>query len=133
MGLALIGLGAGIGRSTDRRAVSALRAAIDDGDPSGIGRLLSPSVSVVVDPGRPDRQGARVVSGVVDAVRVLLHGTTPTAGRVLTLRDVNGRPGLVLLRGDDAEAVIGVDVEDGAVSVLWVRLHPDYRRHGNTT
>lgn len=118
---------------THSKAVGVLQAAIISRDSSAISKLLSPSVRMVIDPGGHGRQSARVLVGVADAVRMLLHGTTPAPGRKLALREVNGQAGLILMRGDLAEATIGIDFDADRASIIWIRLHPDYQRHGNRT
>jgi len=120
-----------IARPSHYRAVREFRLAAESGDRDRLGALLDPGVAVVVDPGGPAHEGARVVEGLQDAITLLVHGLRSRGGLSVVERSVNGQAGLLVTRQGEPSALINVDFTGRRVSVVWVRLHPDLVRRGN--
>jgi RNA polymerase sigma-70 factor (ECF subfamily) len=117
-------------RPTHFTAVRRLRRAAESGDVERLESILDPDVSVVVDSGDEKNPTIRVVRGTRDAVALLVHGLSSHSGAVVE-RSVNGQAGLMLTRGGEPTAAITLDFTRRLVSMVWIRLHPEARRHWN--
>lgn len=121
-----------LARAAHYRAVRTLRVAAESGDAERLVSLLHPGVAVVVDSGEPGHPTNRVVGGVYDAITLLLHGMEAQPGLVIAERSVNGQAGLMLSRDGETTATVTVDFAGPLISLVWIRLHPETRRHWNT-
>ncbi len=108
-----------------RRAVARFHAAAASGDVMGLLDVLAPDVELVTDGGGLKKAALRPIQGV-DKVLRFLAAVVPqdvvTATEDVT---VNGRPGLLLLIGDEVDAVVSVEVTDGLVTRLFLVRNPD--------
>lgn len=105
-------------------------SALDGGDLDDLMALLAPDVTFLSDGG-----------GVVVAARRPLHGAQRVASLILRfaamrtpehgvdLRQVNGRPGLVISYRGTVEGVWSLDVVDGRIAAVHVVRNPDKLRY----
>ncbi|MDR6969765.1 hypothetical protein [Leifsonia shinshuensis] len=121
-----------LARPVRYRAVRALHVAAETKDRDRLRSLLTPNVSVVVDSGRGDPSGVRVVHGISDAAVMLELGFARKHGIQVTERSVNNQAGLIISRAGAPIASVAVDFTGRLVSVVWVRLDPVEQRHWNS-
>lgn len=110
----------------ERSAVSALAAAMSDGDLDGIRAVLHPEVELVIDVGPPG--GAPEGRGADAAARL---ATLASAATVTVSASVNGHPGVVLSREGVVVAVVTTESRGGLLEAVWVVCNPDKLRHWN--
>ncbi|TVL92098.1 RNA polymerase sigma factor SigJ [Streptomyces sp. SAJ15] len=124
-----------VDRGEHRRAVDAFLAAVMGGDLDGLLEILDPEVVYRADSGGKVKGAARlpVVGGekVARFALRLMRGFDPRT-MSLTVRDVNGAPGLLFR--DPAGGLAGVfaftlDGDDGRIVGIDVVLNPDKLRH----
>ena len=121
-----------LARPLHYRAVHRLHVAAETGDRERLRAMLAPTVSVVVDSGRGDASGVRVVQGIEDASVLLEHGFARPEGVLVDERSVNGQAGLIVSRAGAPIASVAVDFTGRRISMVWVRLDPVHRRHWNS-
>ncbi|WP_022901306.1 hypothetical protein [Humibacter albus] len=119
-----------IGSTPGRRRVHAFRLFCQSGDRTALAGMLAADVAVVVDSGGPFNPTVRVVRGVEDASVLLLHGLMHAPGIMISERQVNDQPGLVLESGDERVAAITIDFSKQLIAVVWIRLRPENLRRG---
>ncbi|HTF08797.1 MAG TPA: siderophore-interacting protein [Asanoa sp.] len=105
-------------------AVRGLAEACRLGDTAALRTALDADAIAVCDGGGlvPAAPGSiHGAADVADLVAVLLCGQP---GTELTIEAVNGRAGLALRRGGQANAVIAVKSTGARVAVLWIVLNP---------
>lgn len=98
------------------------------GDASRLAALLTQDVTVMGDAG-PDRPAPkRAITGITEVSRVVAGYLSATLARMPALRfaiaDLNGAPALVATDGDRLEAVLVLDVRDGAIAAFRGVQHP---------
>lgn len=121
-----------LARPNRYRAVRRFRVAAESGDPTQLAPLLAPGIAVVVDAGEDLTEPTiRVVTGLDDAVALLLHGMAVRPGLRVLERSVNGQAGLILARYDEVGAAMTLDFTGRLISVIWIRLRPENLRHWN--
>lgn len=121
-----------LARPNRYRAVRRFRLAAQSGDPTQLAPLLAPGIAVVVDAGENLTEPTiRVVTGLDDAVALLLHGMAAQSGLRVLERSVNGQAGLILTQYDQAGAAMTVDFTGRLINVIWIRLQPERLRHWN--
>ena len=121
-----------LARPVHYRAVRLLRVAAETGDRERLRAMLAPTVSVVVDSGRGDASGVRVIHGIEDASVLLEHGFAHVEDVSVDERSVNGQAGLIVSRAGAPIASVAVDFTGRWISMVWVRLDPVGRRHWNS-
>ncbi|MFH8369036.1 RNA polymerase sigma factor SigJ [Streptomyces sp. NPDC018031] len=123
-----------VDRAEHRRAVDAFLSAVVGGDIEGLMRVLDPRVVWLADSGGKVRGAARrpVVGqdNVARLTRALGRRYTPGRTR-LTVRDVNGAPGLVWVEPDGPRAgIIAFTLGDGGrITEIDVVVNPEKLRH----
>lgn len=113
-----------------RSAVQALRDAAQLGEPERLAAVFDRHVEMLIDGGGVVAADPRPFRGPDDVARKIcdvLHDD-PAA---ITVREVNGRSGLVLWRRGRVTAVVGIQVRRLHVTDLWVQLNPNKLRHWN--
>lgn len=115
------------------RDVRALHEAITDHDSDRLKALLSPTVTLVVDAGIPDRPTKQVVKGRSDTSTALISGMAPRPGGTVRVAPVNGQPGLILARDGRDTAVISLDFAGSFATLIWIRLNPAPVKRGHRT
>jgi RNA polymerase sigma-70 factor (ECF subfamily) len=113
--------------ATHRRTLEAFLAASAGGDLDALVRVLDPSVVYRADGGGLVRTALNVVSGP-DMVGRLVLGVLRRGGSDVTVsvRHVNGAPGLVFARGDALVGVVALDVTaQGRVAAIDVLMNPE--------
>ncbi len=113
--------------ATHRRALEAFLTASAGGDLEALVRVLDPSVVYRADGGGLVRAALNVVSGPDKVGRLVLGVLRRRDDAVtVTVRDVNGSPGLVFARGEALVAVVAMDVTAGGrVAAIDVLMNPE--------
>lgn len=98
------------------------------GDLEGLMAVLAPDVDVVSDAGGKAKAPRRVITGADKTARFLLGGTRDLGDLVeprFVLREINGRPGLVLLSKGEPDSVMGLEVRAGRIARVYVMRNPE--------
>ncbi|MEU0459115.1 RNA polymerase sigma-70 factor [Streptomyces sp. NPDC006129] len=104
-------------------------AAAADGDLEGLLALLAPDVRLVGDSGGKARAPLRVLE-TADKVGRFLAGAARKSLPDLSVRfvELNGGPAVLVLSGDEPDAVFQLDIADGRVQTVYVIRNPDKLR-----
>ena len=113
-------------RRDHARLTAALCDALGTGDACAVARVLGPVARVVVDPGRAGLRAGPALAADPAAHLVVVLG--PAEGLQLTVRSVNGAPGIVARRDGAATAVVVASGRPGAASTVWVVANPEKLR-----
>jgi RNA polymerase sigma-70 factor, ECF subfamily len=113
--------------ATHRRTLEAFLAASAGGDLQSLVQVLDPSVVYRADGGGLVRTALNVVSGPERVARLVLGVLRRTASDVgMSVRTVNGAPGLVFARGETLVGVVALDVTaEGRVAAIDVLMNPE--------
>ncbi|MFF7982803.1 hypothetical protein ACFZDK_27400 [Streptomyces sp. NPDC007901] len=93
--------------------------------------LLRPDVTAFFDGGGKVRAPSRPVHGSRQVAHSLLTLLARHPRASLTTHAVNGRTGLIARYDHQVAAVIGLDIADHHVVLVWVVLNPDKLRSWN--
>ncbi len=107
-------------------------AAAERGDTDALERLLASDVVMYGDGGGKAPARRTPIRGATEAARFLagLAGRAESDGWALTLVDVNGQPGaMVLDKSGSTIAVMSLDIADGEVHAVRAVVNPDKLRH----
>jgi RNA polymerase sigma factor (sigma-70 family) len=112
--------------AADRRpdVVRDFRRAWEAGDIGALVDLLDPGAVVVADGGGVVSSAVRPIEGAGRVARYLVELAARVPAMALVERTVNGRPGLVALRGGEPVAVAAVEVAGGRVARIWAVRNP---------
>jgi len=111
-------------RPSHHKVVHELKIAAQGRDSQGLTALLDPHVAVVVESDHADQSGVRMVTGIFDAIPLLIHGMATQRGLVVTEGTVSGQAGLFLRRPNETAAVT-VDFSGPLIAAVWIRLHQE--------
>ena len=108
-----------------QRIVSAFKQACDTGDMATLVGLLDPNVVLHADGGGKVRTALRPVFGPEKVARLFLGYLRKEPGVDIIERNVNGRPGLVLLVGGSTVGVLATELAENALSNIWLLMNPE--------
>ncbi|PWI14790.1 RNA polymerase subunit sigma [Streptomyces sp. Act143] len=100
-------------------------------DEEALTALLCADATAYFDGGGKVRAPDRPVHGGRAVARTLLTSVAGRPGTGVAAQSVNGRTGLVVRYGHQVAAVIGLDVADHRVALVWVTVNPDKLRSWN--
>ena len=104
-------------------------AAAATGDIQQLMEVLSPDVLLVTDGGGVKQAALRPIAGSDKVARWLGGVMVNAAGFTVEWRNVNGRPGVLLMIDGELDAYGTLLVEDGRVRALYLVRNPDKLRH----
>ncbi len=111
-------------------------AAVEDGDTDGLVRLLADDAVMYGDGGGKAPARRTPVRGGLESARLLTSFARRAGPGVwkLTLVDVNGQPGAVVLdQSGETVAVLSLDIVDRVVQTVRAVVNPDKLRHLSST
>ena len=109
------------------QAAERFMLAASTGDVQGLMDVLAPDVVLLSDGGGKVSAGLRPILGADKVARFLagltikLADANPTAEFAI----INGRPGALVYVGGDLDTVVTIDIEDGAISRVYMVRNPD--------
>ncbi|MFI6825547.1 hypothetical protein ACIBG5_00470 [Kribbella sp. NPDC050241] len=112
----------GVMESVVRRFAAACAAE----DQEAVREVLAADVVLVSDGGGRVLAPLRPIRGAIEAARIVV---TLMSAAVLSIEEINGRPGVVLRRGGRVEAVASLEVTGSVITRIWVVLNPDKLAH----
>ncbi|MFW6693050.1 RNA polymerase sigma factor SigJ [Streptomyces sp. MAR4 CNX-425] len=98
------------------------------GDLKGLMALLAADVDVVSDAGGKAKAPRRVIRGADKAARFLIGATKDLGDLVeprFVIREVNGRPGLLLTTKGEPDSVTALELRDGRIARIYIMRNPD--------
>ncbi|MFC9909644.1 RNA polymerase sigma-70 factor [Streptomyces sp. NPDC127197] len=104
-------------------------AAAADGDLEGLMSLLAPDVRLVGDSGGKAKAPLRVLQSADNVGRFLVGAARKGIAAVsFRFLELNGGPAVLVLSGDEPDAVFQLDVLDGRIHSVYVIRNPDKLR-----
>lgn len=110
--------------------VHEFRLAAERGEPAALAAVLDRRVEMLIDGGGVVPADPGPFRGPHD-VAVKICDVLRNDPATITEREVNGQPGLALVRRGRVTAVVCVSVHHRHVTDLWVQLNPEKLRHWN--
>lgn len=95
-------------------------------DQVAVREVLAVDVVLVSDGGGRVLAPLRPIRGAIETARIVV---TLMSAAVLSIEEINGRPGVVLRRGGRVEAVASLEVTGTTITRIWVVLNPDKLAH----
>jgi RNA polymerase sigma-70 factor (ECF subfamily) len=105
------------------RVAQAILVAATARDEHGVRRMLHPGVALTVDGGGVVAAPDEALQGA-SAVGEYLSGVLFEPQSSLSVRSVNGLPGVVVCQAGTVTGVLGIRVRDGAVVEAWLVVNP---------
>lgn len=114
-----------------RRRVDQFRIAWQSGDAPRMVRLLRSDASLVIDGGGLVSLETSAADGAPAVVSMLERALAACPDAMLTVRSVNGQPGIVAQAYGRVVAVVAANFTRTSLSRLWVIANPEKLAHWN--